>query len=76
MPRHVVIFGASGDLTRRKLVPALASLQQKGQLDDVHVVGVSRREKSDEAWRAELREAVPDALKAGFDALAPRIGYH
>ncbi|MEM1416882.1 MAG: glucose-6-phosphate dehydrogenase [Myxococcota bacterium] len=75
-PTQLVIFGASGDLTKRKLVPALASLAAKKLLpEDAHVLGVARREKTDEAWRAELREALDPSLHAGFDALAPRIGY-
>lgn len=52
----LVIFGATGDLTSRKLLPALFSLWQDGLLpDSFAVVGVARREKSDEAFRAELR---------------------
>ena len=44
-PSQVVIFGASGDLTLRKLIPALASLAQKGKpKDGFSVVGVERGE--------------------------------
>lgn len=75
-PSQIVIFGASGDLTRRKLVPALASLAGEGRpKQGFSVVGVSRKEKSDEAFRAELREAVPEELRAGFDSFAARIHY-
>ncbi len=75
-PQQIVIFGASGDLTRRKLVPALTSLAGQGRpKPGFSVVGVARREKSDEAFRAELREALPAELRAGFEALAPRIFY-
>ncbi|HEX8795183.1 MAG TPA: glucose-6-phosphate dehydrogenase [Polyangiaceae bacterium] len=55
----VVIFGASGDLTRRKLMPALYNLAASRLLPGgFAVVGVARREKTDEAFRAEMREAV------------------
>jgi glucose-6-phosphate 1-dehydrogenase len=58
-PCTIVIFGASGDLTARKLIPALYHLYCGGQLPDpVRIVGVARREKTDESWRAELREAL------------------
>ena len=75
-PSQVVIFGASGDLTQRKLVPALASLaKQKKPKEGFSIVGVSRSEKTDESWRKELRETVPDALRGAFDELAPHIHY-
>jgi glucose-6-phosphate 1-dehydrogenase len=55
----VVIFGASGDLTRRKLVPALYNLAWGRSLPGgFAIVGVARREKSDDSFRAELKEAV------------------
>jgi glucose-6-phosphate 1-dehydrogenase len=55
----VVIFGASGDLTRRKLMPALYNLAWGRSLPGgFAVLGVARREKTDESFRAEMREAV------------------
>ena len=55
----LVIFGASGDLTKRKLVPALYALAHDGLLPDRFVVvGFARREKSHEAFRDEMRAAV------------------
>ena len=75
-PSQVVIFGASGDLTSRKLIPALASLAKKGRpAEGFSVVGVARRAKTDEQWRAELRLAMPPELVEAFDVLAPRIRY-
>ena len=48
----IVIFGASGDLTVRKLIPALYNQFVKGRLPKkLRVVGVSRSELSDEAFR-------------------------
>ena len=64
----IVIFGASGDLTARKLVPALYALWKNGYLsDEAPIVGVARRDKSDESFRAEMFEAVQ---KAAADANA------
>lgn len=51
-PCVMVIFGASGDLTRRKLVPALFNLRRSGLLTDrFAVLGISRQPLSDEAFR-------------------------
>lgn len=58
-PCSIVIFGASGDLTARKLIPALYHLFKEQQLPpDFRIVGFARREKTDESFRAELREAL------------------
>jgi len=57
-PCTVVIFGASGDLTYRKLIPALYNLAADGDLPSaLTVVGFARREKTDEQFRSELEEA-------------------
>lgn len=59
LPSAVVIFGASGDLTQRKLVPALYALLCEGLLSpDVRVVGVARSEMDDAQFQAHLREGV------------------
>jgi glucose-6-phosphate 1-dehydrogenase len=58
-PCAVVIFGASGDLAKRKLIPALYELARQKMLSEKFVlVGYSRSELSDEQYRAECREAV------------------
>ncbi|HOX59013.1 MAG TPA: glucose-6-phosphate dehydrogenase [Candidatus Paceibacterota bacterium] len=58
-PCSIVIFGASGDLAARKLVPALYHLcRQKQMPPDFRVFGVARRDKTDASWRAELRSAL------------------
>ncbi len=55
----MVIFGASGDLTKRKLVPALYSLARDRLLPQpFSVVGVARRDIGDEAFREQMREGV------------------
>src|SRR3954464_10077926 len=57
-PCSIVIFGATGDLTHRKLVPALYNLAADGDLPaGLNVVGFARRDKPDETFRAELEEA-------------------
>src|SRR6266487_3597551 len=57
-PCAIVIFGATGDLTHRKLVPALYNLAADGELPPaVAVVGFARREKSDDEFRREMEEA-------------------
>ena len=54
-PCTVVIFGASGDLTGRKLIPALYNMAADGELPPtLKVVGFARREKTHESFRAEL----------------------
>jgi glucose-6-phosphate 1-dehydrogenase len=58
-PCALVIFGASGDLTRRKLFPALYSLAYRRLLPEhFAVVGVARTEMSDDDFRARMEEAV------------------
>jgi glucose-6-phosphate 1-dehydrogenase len=58
-PCSIVIFGATGDLTHRKLIPALYNLVADGELPPaVAVVGVARRDKNDEGFRKELEESV------------------
>ena len=58
-PCVVVIFGASGDLTRRKLVPALFRLVAQRLLPaEFAIVGISRSALSDDEFRARMREAV------------------
>ena len=58
-PCTIVIFGASGDLTARKLIPALYHLFKEKQMPPAfRVVGFARREKTDASWRQELRAAL------------------
>jgi len=81
-PCTVVIFGASGDLTFRKLIPALYNIAADGDLPTgLTVVGFARREKTDESFRAELetaarkfsRQTVRDELWSSF---SKSIFYH
>ena len=58
-PTTLVIFGATGDLARRKLLPALYNLAHEGALPErFHLVGSSRSEMADEDFRARAADAV------------------
>ncbi|PYJ46139.1 MAG: glucose-6-phosphate dehydrogenase, partial [Verrucomicrobia bacterium] len=58
-PCAIVIFGATGDLTHRKLIPALYNLAANGELPPaVAIIGFARRPKSDDDFRKEMEEAV------------------
>ena len=66
MPNTIVIFGASGDLTSRKLVPALYNLMRGGSLPaDTRIVGFSRTPMSDAEWRASLRDTTAKHCNCG-----------
>src|SRR6266496_382103 len=57
-PCTIVIFGATGDLTHRKLIPALYNLAADGDLPpSVAIVGFARRKKSYDEFRSDLEEA-------------------
>jgi len=60
-PCSFVLFGATGDLTNRKIVPALYSLALQGLLPvGFTIVAFARRDKSDESFREDLRKAIKD----------------
>jgi glucose-6-phosphate 1-dehydrogenase len=65
----VVIFGASGDLTARKLVPALYNNYRKGRLPkSIRIIGIARSPFSDDSFREKMREAIHQFAPAEFDA--------
>jgi glucose-6-phosphate 1-dehydrogenase len=67
-PVTIVIFGASGDLTQRKLVPALHTLSCGKLLSPrTRVIGVSRSEYSNEAFRDRLYEGIVEYSRAASD---------
>jgi glucose-6-phosphate 1-dehydrogenase len=73
---QVVIFGASGDLSARKLVPALVGNVVAGTLDRrLQVVGVSRRPKTSEAWREELETWLPPDHRDAWRELSSAFVY-
>ncbi len=76
-PAQIVIFGASGDLTARKLVPALLGNVAAGALDPaaVQVIGVSRSPRTSEAWREEMAAWVPEDLAPSWPRFAPCLHY-
>lgn len=64
----IVIFGASGDLTWRKLIPALYNNFKKGRLADcANIIGFARRDYTDD-FRAHLREGVAQFSAETFDS--------
>ncbi len=64
----LVIFGASGDLTGRKLVPGCYNLFKDGYLpESFSIVGVSRTPLSDEAFREKLKDGVTKYSRSGID---------
>lgn len=75
----VVIFGASGDLTRRKLAPALFHLYKTGVLPQMcHFVGVARSEMDDDSFRKTLAESADDVPGDDHEAwkeFADRVTY-
>src|SRR5260370_39919630 len=80
-PLTIVIFGASGDLTARKLIPSLYQLDRKGQLpDEARIVGVARSPFSDDAFREKLAAALREFESKSWQAeawqtFAKRLSY-
>lgn len=82
-PCSLVIFGATGDLTQRKLAPALYNLNKEGLLPaHFACVGFARREKSNEDFRNELKEGVDKysrnkpADPALWESFSEHVFYH
>lgn len=68
-PAVVVIFGASGDLTRRKLIPALHSLSCSGLLSSqTHIIGTGRTQMGAEVFRTRLSEGIEAYARMKPDA--------
>src|SRR6476469_3856298 len=80
-PTTLTIFGATGDLAHRKLLPALYNLAHEGSLPErFNLIGVSRRDKPHEDFRAEMRESIgqysrTEAKPEVLDALLSRAMY-
>ena len=80
-PTALIIFGASGDLAHRKLLPSLYRLYKSGVLtDDFFILGTSRVRMTTEQFRASTLEAVQEAYPSEFDrkvwdTLASKIYY-
>lgn len=80
-PVTIVIFGASGDLTRRKLVPGLFNLFRRGALpEQFTIAGFARSEMSSDSFRQQMREAMDefhtgDIKPAEWQQFAGRLHY-
>jgi glucose-6-phosphate 1-dehydrogenase len=73
-PDQLVIFGASGDLTTRKLLPALVRNHRDEAFQrPVQVVGVSRSDRSHDAFRAEIAEHMPEELRDAWETFADQV---
>jgi transaldolase len=67
-PAALIIFGASGDLVRRKLLPSLYHLYRTGLFGDrFFILGTSRIKMTMEEFRAEMYDAVKAARRSDFD---------
>ncbi|MBN9736002.1 MULTISPECIES: glucose-6-phosphate dehydrogenase [unclassified Pseudonocardia] len=76
LPPHVIVlFGATGDLARRKLFPGLLHLQNAGLLpEDFRVIGSGRHSPgTDDEFRDRIRDALGDTT--GWEDLAPRLNF-
>ena len=82
IPTTIIIFGASGDLTWRKLIPALFNNYKKGRLSDcANIIGYARRPFTDETFRTHLREGTaqfsPDTFdEAVWEVFASQLHYY
>ncbi|MFA7257239.1 MAG: glucose-6-phosphate dehydrogenase [Kiritimatiellales bacterium] len=81
-PVTFVIFGATGDLTRRKLMPALYTLFREGALTkDFAIVGFARRDYDDPGFRALMKDALHEYSRTPVDekslnAFCSHLNYH
>ena len=67
-PCILVIFGASGDLTSKKLMPALYALAVRGLLPEKFgIVGAARTDETDDAFRERMKQAVQDHARDAFE---------
>ena len=79
LPATIIIFGASGDLTQRKLIPALFTLDVEGHLPPEYaVIGVARTDFDDESFREHLKAGVVEYARlsghAEGDTATPQAG--
>lgn len=82
MAHSFIIFGASGDLTSRKLIPALYLMHKKGRLPpDTKVIGFARSDFDNEKWRKNLADTTAKFVEgefnaAAWEAFAKSVYYH
>jgi glucose-6-phosphate 1-dehydrogenase len=69
LPTSIVIFGASGDLTKRKLIPSLFNLYCKGRMPKMfRIVGYGSTEFTDESFREHLKEGMEEFSDAKYSS--------
>ncbi len=75
-PCALVIFGAAGNLSQRKLIPALLQLEKLGRFpDSLTLLGLSLEERSREEWHAWIRKIIPDQNGPIMDRFMARWHY-
>ncbi|MFN2146679.1 MAG: glucose-6-phosphate dehydrogenase, partial [Anaerolineales bacterium] len=67
-PTSILIFGASGDLTQRKLIPALFNLYRKDRLPEIQIIGTSRSLFSDDEFREHLLQGIQNFSPEDYQA--------
>jgi glucose-6-phosphate 1-dehydrogenase len=81
-PFSIIIFGATGDLAHRKILPAFYALSQQGLLpEQCHIIGFARRDWTDETFRAEMRHGIEQFSRVPLEAtawenFAAQLHYH
>ena len=81
-PCTYIIFGATGNLSRLKLMPALYHLEAEGRLPDgTMIIAVGRREMDSQGWLDELQGMLVDKARGGLDndvfqRFSARMQYH
>ena len=75
-PCGIIIFGASGDLTHRKLMPSLYALAKDGLLPkNFYVLGVARSSLTDQAFRDKIKDGLTAAASSGFEDFLSHCTY-
>ncbi|MEM7405080.1 MAG: glucose-6-phosphate dehydrogenase [Pseudomonadota bacterium] len=72
---HVILFGATGDLARRKLYPALAALHATGTAGTFHVVGAARRPNDAARMDEAIQPFLDDSSRPGWPALLEHCSF-
>ena len=67
-PCTIVIFGATGDLSQKKLLPALYHLQAENRLtDDTRIICMGRKESTQQEWQDLVTEYVSPRVRGGIN---------
>jgi glucose-6-phosphate 1-dehydrogenase len=68
-----LVFGATGDLTHRKIMPALYRMQSKKLLDNFACICVARKEKTDEEYRKDVKDSLKRYVKQMDEKIASSL---